>query len=189
MDEDGLKSVAMLLQARADIEARLADIVGRPLAHGHLSDWIAAQIFDIELEPATGHAVDGWFRSGPLAGRTVNIQHYTRPEGLLDMTDSDELEHYLVMTGPRTTRPGATRPWSIDHVYLFDTFALTQALRSYMRRIGSATSVRPEHWHAAEIHPRPAHSGYKLTPTQTAALEGFSARLPTGIPLRAFPCL
>ncbi|MEU5152933.1 hypothetical protein [Glycomyces sp. NPDC021274] len=176
MDEDGLKSVAMLLQARGEIEARIADIVGRPLAHGHLSDWIAAQVFDIELEPGGGHAVDGWFRSGPFAGRTVNIKHYTRNEGLLDLVDTDELEHYLVMTGPRTAaRPGTHRPWSIDHVYLFDAFELTQALRAYMRRIGTATSVRAEHWHAAEVYPRAAHPGYKLSRVQAAALEGFGS--------------
>ncbi|MDA1358901.1 hypothetical protein O1R50_04665 [Glycomyces luteolus] len=176
MDEDGLKSIAMLLQARNEIEARIADIVGRPLVHGHLSDWIAAEIFDIELEPSASHAVDGWFRSGPLAGRTVNIKHYTRVEGLLDLTDSDELEYYLVMTGPRAAaRPGAHRPWGIDHVYVFDAFELTQSLRTYMRRIGVATSVRSELWHAAEIYPRAANPSFKLTPTQVAALEGFAS--------------
>lgn len=188
MDEGPLKSIALLLQARNDIEARIADIVGRPLAHGHLSDWIAAQVFDIELDPSPGRAVDGWFRSGPLAGRTVNMQHYTRHEGLLDMTDTDELEYYLVMTGPRTPARGAHRPWGIDHVYLFDAFELTDALRGYMRRIGTATSVRAEQWHAAEIHPRAAVQGFRLTPEQTAALEGFRSLL-SGIPLRAFPCL
>jgi hypothetical protein len=171
MDEGGLKSIAMLLQARNDIEARIADIVGRPLAHGHLSDWIAAQIFDIELEPAAGHAVDGWFRSGPLAGRTVNIKHYARGDGRLDLIDSDELEYYLVMTGPRAA--GAHRPWGIDHVYVFDAFDLTDALRTYMRRIGTATSVRPELWRAAEVYPRAAHPSFKLTGIQAAALEGF----------------
>lgn len=193
MDEAGLKSIAMLLRQRNDIDARIADIVGRPVVHGHLSDWIAAQIFDIELEPAANKAVDGWFRSGPLAGRTVNVKHYTRNEGLLDMTDSDELEYYLVMTGPRgAARSGTHRPWTIDQVYLFDAFELTSALRAYMRRIGVATSVRAEHWHAAEIHPRAANPALKLTAAQAAALAGFgSARIELllGIPLRAFQCL
>ena len=187
MDEDGLKSVAMLLQARNEIEARITDIVGRPLVHGHLSDWIGAQIFDIELAPAAHRAVDGWFRSGPLAGRTVNIKHYTRGDGLLDLTDSDELEYYLVMTGPRgAAHPRAHRPWGIDHVYLFDAFDLAQKLRAEMRRIGVATSVRAEHWHAAEIHPRAAVQGFRLTPAQTAALAGF-ASLPLLVPARRCP--
>lgn len=192
MDEDRLKSIALLLQARNDIEARIADIVGRPHAHGHLSDWIAAQIFDIELEPTAHPAVDGWFRSGPLAERTVNIKHYHRSDGLLDLIDADELEYYLVMTGPPAARPGTHRPWSIDRVYLFDAFALTDTLRAHMRRIGGATSVRAEHWRAAEIYPRAANPAYRLTATQAAALEGFTSaprRLLPGIPLRARPCL
>lgn len=195
MDEDGLKSIAMLLRHRNEIDARIADIVGRPVVHGHLSDWIAAQIFDIELEPAANKTIDGWFRSGPLAGRTVNVKHYTRNEGLLDMTDSDELEYYLVMTGPRSAparSAGTHRPWTIDHVHLFDAFELTQALRSYMRRIGVATSVRAEHWHASEIYPKSANRTLPLTRDQLAALKGFSSapgELLPGIPLRACRCL
>ena len=50
--EDELKSIAMLLRYRNEIDARIAEIVGRPVVAGHLSDWIAAAILDIELEPA-----------------------------------------------------------------------------------------------------------------------------------------
>jgi hypothetical protein len=176
MDEDALKSIAMLLRHRNEIDARIADIVGRPVVHGHLSDWIAAQIFDIELEPAANKAVDGWFRSGPLAGRTVNVKHYPRSEGLLDMTESDELDYYLVMTGPRGARSaGKHRPWTIDHVHLFDALDLADALRTYMRRIGVATSVRAEYWHAAEIYPVPAKPVLRLTAAQVAALDGFKS--------------
>ncbi|MCC3765362.1 hypothetical protein K3N28_20070 [Glycomyces sp. TRM65418] len=175
MDEAGLKSIAMLLRQRNEIDARIADIVGRPVAHGHLSDWIAAQIFDIELEPAANRAIDGWFRSGPLAGRTVNIKHYTRNEGLLDMSDTDDLDYYLVMTGPRrgAARSGGHRPWTIDHVHLFDALALADTLRNSMRRIGVATSVRAEYWKAAEIHPDPVQPLLRLTAGQIAALDGF----------------
>ena len=176
MDEAGLKSIAMLLRSRNEIDARIVDIVGRPMVHGHLSDWIAAQIFDIELEPAANRAIDGWFRSGPLAGRTVNVKHYTRNEGLLDITESDELDYYLVMTGPRgpaTRSAGTHRPWTIEHVHLFDAFDLIASLRAIMRRIGVATSVREEFWKAAEIYPNPVKPPLRLTPEQKAALDGF----------------
>jgi hypothetical protein len=176
MDEAGLKSIAMLLRHRNEIDARIADIVGRPVVHGHLSDWIAAQVFDIALEPAANQVVDGRFRSGPLAGCTVNIKHYTRNEGLLDMTESEELDFYLVMTGPRAAPArSAHRPWTIDHVHLFDAQALADAQRAYMRRIGVATSVRAEYWQAAEIYPRPAEPVLRLTADQIAALDGFKA--------------
>jgi len=172
---DELKSIALLLRYRNDIDARIADIVGRPVAAGHLSDWIAATILDIELAPSADRAVDGHFRSGPLAGRTVNVKHYTRNQGLLDVNDSDELDYFLVMTGPRGAASGAHRPWSIDHVHLFDAFALTETLRAEMRRIGTATSVRAAHWHAAEIHPRPANQALVLTADQALAFDAFKS--------------
>ncbi|MCD0444147.1 hypothetical protein LO763_10975 [Glycomyces sp. A-F 0318] len=171
MDTAGLNSIAMLLRERNRIDARIADIVGRPVVSGHLSDWIAAQIFDIELEPVAGSVIDGRFRGGALAGRTVNVKHYARNQGLLDMTDSEELDYYLVMTGSA----GAHRPWSIEHVYLFDAQELYDELSAQLRRIGVATSVRPEYWRAAEVHPNPARPALALGPRQTAALKAFAA--------------
>ncbi|SDE07460.1 hypothetical protein [Glycomyces harbinensis] len=176
MIPDELMSIAILLRHRNDIDARIADIVGRPVASGHLSDWIAAAIFDIELEPGANKAVDGRFRSGPLAGRTVNVKHYTRNQGLLDMTDAEELDYYLVMTGPRGAAAGsagAHRHWSIDHVYLFDAQELYADLLDHMRRIGVATSLRVEQWRQAEIHPRAVKPLLRLSAEQTAALDQF----------------
>lgn len=174
MSSEELMSIAMLLRERNRIDARIADIVGRPVASGHLSDWIAAQIFDIELEPAANSVIDGRFRGGALAGRTVNIKHYTRNQGLLDMTDSEALDYYLVMTGPAGSA-GAHRPWSIEHVYLFDAQALYDELSAQLRRIGVATSVRAEYWRAAEVYPNPARPALALGPKQTAALASFKA--------------
>lgn len=43
------------------------------MSAGGLSDWIAGQIVDIELESsATGPGIDGRFRSGALVSKTVN---------------------------------------------------------------------------------------------------------------------
>ncbi|MEU6861456.1 hypothetical protein AB0B28_21585 [Glycomyces sp. NPDC046736] len=178
MDTAGLKSIAMLLRERDRIDARITDIVGRPVAHGHLSDWIGAQIFDVELTDAPHRIVDGTFRSGPLVGCTVNIKYYSRNEGLLDVVDTDELDYYLVMTGARGTRSKAPRPWNIERVYLFDAFELVDALHAHMRRIGNATSVRAEHWRAAEIYPNPQKPILKLTREQVAALDEFRADPP-----------
>jgi hypothetical protein len=90
------------------------------------------------------------------------------------MTDSEELDYYLVMTGPAVG--AAHRPWSIDHVYLFDAQALYEELSAQLRRIGVATSVRAEYWRAAEVYPNPARPALALGPKQTAALASFGAR-------------
>jgi hypothetical protein len=45
------------------------------MTSGHLGEWIAVQVLDIELEvSAVSAGIDGHFRSGPLQGRTVNVK-------------------------------------------------------------------------------------------------------------------
>ncbi|WP_051704592.1 hypothetical protein [Glycomyces sp. NRRL B-16210] len=173
-----LLSIAMLLRQRGEIDDRIAEIIGRPLRSGRLAEWIAAVIFDIELDDAAGAArhsgVDGRFRTGPLAGATVNIEHYPRDQGLLNMTDAEELDYYLVMTGPRGPA-GNAPPWSIDQVYLFDAQALFDTMREHLRRIGIGTSVRSAYWYAAQIHPLPVNPALVLTADQSAALDVFKS--------------
>jgi hypothetical protein len=61
----------------------------------HLGEWIAAQVFDIELEQSAVTAtIDGRFRSGPLQGCTVNVKWYLKQEDLLDMSESSALDYY-----------------------------------------------------------------------------------------------
>ena len=43
---------------------------------GHLGEWIAAQVFDIELERSA--YIGGQFRTGPLQGQTVNMKWYLK---------------------------------------------------------------------------------------------------------------
>lgn len=123
MAEDELTRIAGLITERNAIDKLIAAIIDRPMTSGHLGEWIAAQVFDIELErSASTAAIDGHFRSGPLAGQTVNLKWYLKQEGLLDISESPNLDYYLVLTGPRSsllTSRGGTRPWRIDHVYLF----------------------------------------------------------------------
>ena len=94
---------------------------------GHLGEWIAAQVFDIELEKtASAAALDGRFRSGPLQGRAVNVKWYLQREGVLDIRTAGDLDYYLVMTGPASAAAsshGRRRPWRIDSVYLFEAAA------------------------------------------------------------------
>src|SRR5690242_4625709 len=129
----------------------------RPMTSGHLGEWIAAQVFDIELEEsAVAAGIDGRFRSGPLRGRTVNVKWYLKREGLLDTTESTALDYYLVLTGPTSaagSSRGTTRPWCIEAVFLFDAPQLRseQVMRGV--KLGVASSVIKQQWAAAEIYP------------------------------------
>jgi hypothetical protein len=63
-----------MLQERNAIDEEIAAITGRPMTSGHLGDWDASRIFDIELEPSAAAAsIDGVFRFAPLRGGSVNI--------------------------------------------------------------------------------------------------------------------
>lgn len=159
-DDAGLVRVAELLANRNRIDAEIAAVTGRPMASGHLGEWLASRVFGIDLAASTSQvAYDGVFAEGPLRGRTVNVKWYLRREGLLDMTASDVLDHYLVMTGPAgaagSSREG-TRPWVVSNVYLFDARELRDDLAARGRRAGTASSVRREAWSAVEVYPRPS---------------------------------
>lgn len=84
------------------------------MATGHLGEWIAARVFDIALESnATTASFDGCFTSGALRHRTANAKRYLKREGLLDVTDSDIVDYYLVLIGPMVgTRDALARPLS-----------------------------------------------------------------------------
>lgn len=92
------------------------------------------------------------------------------------MTFDEELDCYLVLTGPRaaaSSSRGGIRPSRIDSVYLFDARELRAALLAPGRAVGTASSVREELWAAAEIHPRPS-SRYQMSDEQRAGLAMFS---------------
>lgn len=175
---DHLAYLSQLLHRRNGIDAEIAALIDRPMTAGHLGEWIAAQVFDIELErSANAAAFDGRFRAGPLHDRTVNIKWYLKREGLLDMTTSEAVNYYLVMTGPPSTAAssvGALRPWSIHNVYLFDTPQLIAEQRARGVKIGTASSVRSAQWAAAEIYPTATNTQLPVTSEQAAHLRLFT---------------
>ena len=84
------------------------------------------------------------------------MKWYLKREGLIDVTESDALDYYLVLAGPAapaTHSRGSVRPWCLESVYLFDARKLLGELRERGVKIGVATSVRAAQWSAAEIHP------------------------------------
>jgi hypothetical protein len=64
VETDSLAQVAALLRERNAIDVQLAQIMNRPMTSGHLGEWIATRVFDVELEAsAVAAGIDGCFRS------------------------------------------------------------------------------------------------------------------------------
>src|ERR1035437_1979762 len=172
-----MRRMAQLLRERNAIDAEIAALMHRPMTSGHLGEWIASEIFDIELEPsAVAAGIDGSFRSGPLQGQTVNIKWYLKREGLLDTSESVRLDYSLVLAGPLSAAAssrGSTRPWRIEAVFLFDARRLRaeQVERGVKR--GVASSVVKRQWEAAEIFPAPGNPIVAISPRQAEMLELF----------------
>jgi len=187
MAAESLTDLARLLQERNLIDKEISKIIDRPMTAGHAGEWIAAQVFDIELESnASMAAYDGRFRREPLADKTVNVKWYLKQDWVLDITTSDALDYYLVMTGWPVTAASKrekTRPWVIESVYLFDARHLLDELRQSNVKIGVATSIRKKQWSAAEIYRNdeeinasPRSSGpFAVSDQQNALLRLFAA--------------
>jgi hypothetical protein len=177
VDDDVLAELAGLLAARNDLDRKIGALIGRPMTAGHLGEFIASRVFGIEPEgSASAKAIDGRFTTGSLAGRTVNIKWYLKREGLLDLTLSNHLDHYLVLTGPASAAAssrGRVRPWVIANVYLFDAQAVREDLIARGRRVGVASSVRAAEWAAAEAFLR-QHRLLPLSYEQRQALTLFA---------------
>jgi hypothetical protein len=172
-----LARLAELLRNRNQIDARIGDLLGRPMTSGHAGEWIAAKVFNIDLEAsASAAAIDGRFCEGPLAGRTVNVKWYLKREGLLDMTPSPALDFYLVLAGPNAARGDvrSLRPWLITSVYLFDARQLLAEQMERNVKVGIASSVTRDQWAAAEIFPTATNRRLPLTDDQRRQLALFS---------------
>lgn len=172
-----LARLADLLTARNSIDDAISRIIGRPALIGHLGEYIASAIFDIELhKSATQKGSDGVFRSGKLEGRSVNIKWNPKHEGFLDLNPTAVPDFYLVMAGPKSqaaSSRGGTRPFKICSVFLFDSKALMEKLQGAGVKIGVATSLRKELWDSAEVYPRHKNSALDLSEEQRRNLELF----------------
>ena len=177
-----LQELASLIQQRNTIDKKIAATIGRPAHPGHIGEFVAARIFDIDLmESAVHKGFDGYFTDGPLSGKSVNVKKYAINQALLDMTLNDPPDFYLVLTGPRkaaASSRGTTQPWVIKSVFLFDARELTQELQERRIKIGVATSVRGHYWDKAEIYPSANNRALILNPKQRSMIEMFDD--PTG---------
>ena len=173
-----LAILAELIRRKNRIDDEIAALVNRPAQLGHVGEFIAARIFGIRLYVSAVHAhSDGEFCAGTLAGRTVNVKWYPKREDNVDLTPDCACDFHLVMTGPHspaTRTVGATRPWVITSVYLFDTQQLLEEQRSRGVRIGVASSVKQAQWRAAEIYPNANNGLLIMTDEQRRLLALFA---------------
>ncbi len=180
MDEEKLGYLAEFIRIRNVADQSVARLIGRPAHAGHIAEFVASKIFDIELHfAATVKASDGFFRSGPFRGKSVNVKYGSRNSGILDVVHSldagDHPDVYLVFTGPRSgavTSRNTFAPWVITDVYVFESMQLLKDLRGL--KLGVATSIRRQLWQTASIYPEANDVLYPLSPEQRALLKLFA---------------
>ena len=174
---DELKTLGELIKTKNGIESQISQIIGRPGLQGHMGEFIAGKIFDLELhEDATKRGNDGVFKSGQLAGKNVNIKWYAKRENSLDINSVDPAEYYMVLTGPKSSMGssrGSDRPLVINHVFLFESEKLISQLKKRAVKIGITTSITQEQWNDAEIFPNQRNNLLLVTEKQKDLLGYF----------------
>ena len=149
MDTGTLKRLAALIAERNSVNTEIARLIGRPAFDGHITEFLAAEIFGIDLHgSAANRGFDGRFREGQLAGRTVNIKWKGKNDGTLNLSSTvPPPDFYLVFAGavasPGSSR-GDDRPWVIESVYFFDAPGLVRALVGRGIKVGTACGVAKE---------------------------------------------
>lgn len=172
-----LHQLARLIYQRNHLSHQIAAIIGRPAEIGHIGEYIAAQIFAVDLHTsARQRSSDGFFIAPPLAGRSVNIKWYAKQEGVLDLTPSAYPDFYLVLAGPASrasSSRAATRPLLLTSVYLFEAEQLHTSLLRRGVKLGTATSIHRSLWEQAEIYPEQRNTVLLLTDEQRQLLAMF----------------
>ena len=174
-----LEQLAKIIKRKNAIDDEVAAMTERPALIGHTGEYIASRIFDIKLKKSATHkAIDGVFRNGKIAGKTVNIKWYGKLEGVLDITPETLPDFYLVLTGPKaaaTSSRGLTRPWIIAYVFLFDAYELIRNLKVRNRNltIGRATSIASNFWESAKIYPTQINNDLVVSEAQRKAISLF----------------
>jgi len=172
-----LERLARLLNDRNSIDKEIGEIIGRPALTGHIGEYIAAEIFNIALSAsASEKSLDGYFQSGVLAGKSVNIKYYTARGRILDLTPNSLPDYYLVMMGssvPKESSRNITYPSDIASVHLFESSSLIHALKERKVKIGIATSVAKHIWDAEELYPEQSTNHLKLSHEQIQKISLF----------------
>jgi len=179
MNADALRQLAGLVAKRNAVCSEIARVIGRPAFDSHIAEFIASEVFGIELQvSASNKGFDGRFCQGNLTGRTVNIKWRGKNDGTLNLSPAvPPPDFYLVLAGA-TSAPGSSRgkdrPWLIEAVYLFDAPVLVGAIRDRGTKVGTACSVASEFWHQAEVFPKNRNKDLRLDDVSRAALSWFA---------------
>jgi hypothetical protein len=175
-----LSELAAKIRNRSMIDSEIAKIIRRPAERGHIGEYIASVIFEIQLNgSARQKSSDGHFLCDPLKGRSVNVKWYGLQEYILDLDSEIGPDYYLVFTGPKslsTTSVGGERPLVINKVFLFPGPELINDLQERGRVPGKASYIPVKTWDAAEIYPNSSPT-LTLTGAQRKFLELFSPNL------------
>lgn len=176
---EDLDRLAELLKRRNAVEKQITALIQRPVTTGHLGEYIASKIFEIQLMDSASHkGFDGHFLSGSLAGRSVNIKFHPKLDGLVDISSAELDGFILVLAGPKiaaASSKGRYHPCAIELVFLFDTKALVTELNANGTRLGLATSVKQHLWQKAEIYPTQRNSLLILSEKQRSLLALFKS--------------
>ncbi len=171
-----LLKLSALIEQRNLIDEEIGCLIGQPALLGHAGEFIAACVFDIRPGGFNAlHGVDGFFASGPLAGKSVSVKWYRDQNGVLDIHPTLLPDYYLVMTGPRRNEGPScnAHPWLIEMVYLFETTELVRRLKVHKIPVGVATPMPLTWWREAELYPQARSPLLKLSSGQMQLLKLF----------------
>jgi hypothetical protein len=175
-----LEKLADFLRQRNSIDGEISNLINRPSNAGHLSEFIAAQIFGIELMPsAANKGLDGYFVGDVLSRRSVDVKYRSKQDGTLSVSDNPGADFLLVLTGPRSpaiSSRGTSYPFLIEAVYLFDYHSLVSKLRQKGLKFGNAMSVSQDLWIGAEIYPNQRSKLLTLSGKQREMLALFGSK-------------
>jgi len=178
-----LDTLSALVLEHNKIAEQITHVIGRPAQLGHVGEYLASSLFDVELAPAANNRlVDGHFRGGLLKGRSVDVKMYPVRENVLDMHETAIPDFFLVFAGPKGSAVSSKkkgRPWVIDGIYLFDAAAISAMLRAAGRRPGTGTSVAQSHWDVAEVYPRHECTLLDISEEHLAWLPSFGREVAT----------
>lgn len=175
---NNLKKLSELIKTRNSIEKEISQIIQRPAFLGHLGEYIASKIFDIDLNvSATQKGHDGVFKSGSLEGKTVNVKLYSKRESLLDVNLDSPPDYYLVLSGPKIVEMSSKntiRPLILASVFLFHSETFLQQSKQRGVKISKQTSTIESQWDDAEIYPTQKNKNLILSEEQKNLLSLFS---------------